>query len=86
MAGIFERKTASGNIKVRVVLRHKGFPRFNLTFDDWYAACLWVERHEDAYHEDPESYFRWRQSNYSEMRRNRERVRDHIAVPRFRKS
>jgi len=74
MATIFERKYNSGTIIVRVMLRKKGSPPFCLSFQDWDAACDWLENNEEKFYKDPAKYFLWREKENEKMRRNRLKV------------
>ncbi len=74
----------TGTITYRVQLKRKGMGSLSLTFDDYEAACGWLETNEKEFREDPEYYFEWRDSLLAEFRRKKVKVLDHIIFPKLR--
>ena len=83
MATVYERKSLKGISTYRVTLRRRGCETFNLTFDDWKAACEWVEEHEESFFKDPQKYFEWKEVHHNAMRRERRTVRSNILRSRL---
>jgi hypothetical protein len=86
MAGIRERKNKNGKSTFQVRLRIRKTPTFTINFDKWVDACNWVEKHENLFVENPESYFKWRESIYKTMRQNKQEVNESIIRTFIRKS
>ncbi len=85
MAAIWERKHESGRSTFRIRFKKKGIPEFSLTFDDWDVACEWVERNELSFYADPDKFFKWREENEIQMRRDRVKSKSNILRRKFKK-
>lgn len=79
---ISKREGKSGT-RYRVTCRSKGHPLFSLTFDDYEAACHFIEEKEGEFTKNPEKFFAWRAALRAEMRRKGVKVQNHIRAPRL---
>lgn len=82
MGCIQERKHPSGRSTWKVSLRKKGMPSFYLTFDDPDEANEWLEKNEKKYYEDPETFFKMRETLYFSMTRKNAKSLKNILKPR----
>jgi hypothetical protein len=82
MGGIDTRVLKNGVIRYRVRIRHKGLPFFSMTFDDYGAACEWLESLESEYALYWEVCHKNKASLMKEMRRNQLKVHQHIVKTR----
>lgn len=71
----------TGTVRYRVQLKKNGRGSLSITFDDYEAACDWLQANEKDFREDPEYYFEWRDSLINEYRRDKVKVKDHIVFP-----
>lgn len=73
----------TGTITYRVQLKRKGMGSLSITFDDYEAACDWLQANEKDFREDPEYYFEWRESLINEHRRDKIKVKNNIITPKM---
>lgn len=78
MATINERERKNGDSTWKVAIRRKNVPEFYITFDNFRAACDWVEANEKKYMRNPAEYFAWRQDLMNEMIRKRVKSLQHV--------
>lgn len=83
MGSVTKRVYESGTVRYRVQLKKNQKGSFSITFDDYEAACDWLEEHEPKFRADPEKYFKWRDSLANKYRRQKQRIVDHIVLPRL---
>lgn len=83
MGSISKRTYDNGVVRYRVQLKKFGKGSISITFDDYDAACDWLDKHDAAFRENPEYYFEWREKLISECRRKQMKVLDHIVCPRL---
>ena len=79
---ITKRATKSG-MNFRVRYRSKNIPMFSITFDDYDAACRFIEEKEGEFTQNPEKFFIWRATLRTEMRRKGIKVENNIIAPRL---
>jgi hypothetical protein len=78
MATILERVRKNGESTWKVAIRRECRPHFYLTFDNFDAACDWVEKNEKKYILNPEEYFAWRDDLMNLMIRKQVKSWKHV--------
>lgn len=78
MASIYEVKYKSGKIVTRVQFRSSTAPSFSLNFDDWEAACEWVEANEEKYYLNPSHYLHWKRKINLKMKKENKEIYLHM--------
>lgn len=73
----------TGTVTYRVQLKRKRKGSFSITFDEYEAACDWLEANEKDFRENPDYYFKWRDSLINDHRRDKVRVKNHIITPKL---
>lgn len=82
MGSIIKRVYPSGTITYRVQLSSYKKGSFSLTFDDYEAACDWLDKHEERFKKDPNFYFQWRLELIKKYRREDVKVLNNILKPK----
>lgn len=72
MATIYKRLNKDGSSTVRVQIRRKDLPIFNISFSCIKEAEKWVELNEYEYIKNPDTYLKWMEKERINLRRKRE--------------